>query len=122
MAMTQKTKNRLEGTIADLKVAKHISPGNRDDYIEFISEAAEGTNGLTLEEKTQANAQNLFNLCYLFIRDKIESGSTANGFWPLLFRMIERCSWQIVTITGIVSVTLILRPQIAAVIEHICTK
>lgn len=122
MAMTQKTKNRLEGTIADLKAAKHISPGNRDDYIEFISEAAEGTNGFTIEQKTQANAQNIFNLCYLFIRDKIESGSSAAGFWPGLFRLIERCKWQITIIVLGAFALLAYRPQIAQIVEHFTTR
>lgn len=118
MAMTQKTRNRLEGTIADLKAAKHISPGDRDDFIEFISEAAEGTNGLTIEEKTQANAQNLFNLCYLFIRDKVQNGGAA-GFWPSLFRLIYLCRWQITIIAIGAFILLGYRPQLAQLIEQL---
>jgi len=118
MAMTQKTRNRLEGTIADLKAAKHISPGDRDDFIEFISEAAEGTNGLTNEEKIQANAQNLFNLCYLFIRDKIQSGAAA-GFWPALFRLIYLCRWQVTIISLGAFILFGFRPQIVEALQSL---
>lgn len=118
MAMNLKARNRLEGTVADLKSSKNVSPGNRDDYIEIITEAAEGTNGLTLEEKVNATAQNLFNLCYLFIRDKIES-SPAAGFWPALFRLLYLCRWQITIIALGAFMLLGYRPQIVEALERI---
>ncbi len=96
MAMTQKIKNRLEEITVALKESKNVSLADKDDFIEIMSEAAEGTNGLTVEEKTQANSVNLFNLCYLFMRDKLNA---ATGFWPALFRLIYLCRWQITIIS-----------------------
>lgn len=96
MAMTQKVKNRLEEITIALKESKVVSLADKDDFIEIMSEAAEGTNGLSVEEKTQANSVNIFNLCYLFMRDKLNS---AVGFWPSLFRLIYLCRWQITIIS-----------------------
>lgn len=109
MAIPQKIQNRTDELVAALKTAKTLSLGDRDDYIEIMNEACEGTNGLTVEEKTQANSVNLANLCYLFLRDKIEG---ASGFWPALFRLIYLCRWQI-TILGLGAFVLFgYRPEI----------
>lgn len=117
MAMTQKTKNRLEETIAELKAAKHISLGDRDDYIELLTEAAEGTNGLTVEEKVQANAVNTFNLCYLMLRGRLD-GAAAAGFWPALFRLLYLCRWQVTIIALGAFVLFGFRPQIVEALER----
>ena len=110
MAISQKTRNRLDELTAALKECRDLSLNERDDYIEILAEAAEGTNGLTVEEKTQANSVNIFNLCYLFLRDKLEGGS--GGKWQALFRLIERCRWQIVIIAIGAFVLFGYRPEI----------
>ena len=120
MAITQKIQNRLSETVAALRDSKTLSLSDKDDYIEILSEAAEGTNGLTVEEKTQANSVNIFNLCYLFLRDKVEGRPT--GFWPCLFRLIERCRWQITIIVLGAFALLAYRPQIAAILDHFAPK
>lgn len=115
MAMLTKIKNRLDETVSALKESRDISLTDKDDYIELLHEAAEGTNGLTLEEKVQANSVNTFNLCYLMIRDKLENNTGRAG----LYRLIERCKWQLTIIAGFISVVLAFRPQLAAVIENL---
>ncbi len=113
MAMTAKIKNRLDELVAALKGSKTLSLNERDDLIEIIAQAAEGTNGLTAEEKTQANSENIFNLCYLFIRDKLEGGGSRAG----LYRLIYMCRHQI-TILGLGALGLLaFRPQVAALLE-----
>ena len=118
MGISQKTKNRLDELTATLKENRALSLNERDDYIEILAEAAAGTNGLTVEEKTQANSVNIFNLCYLVIRDKLE-GAAYGGFWPSLFRLIERCSWQIVIIVLGAFVLFGYRPQIAESLNNL---
>jgi hypothetical protein len=120
MAIPQKVQNRTDEIVAACKTAKDVSLGDRDDFIAIMMEACEGTNGLTPEEKLQANSVNLANLCYLFIRDKLE-GRPA-GFWPALFRLIERCKWQITIIVLGAFALLAYRPQIAQLIEHLTQK
>jgi len=118
MAMQQKIRNRLDEITAALKESKAVSLADKDDFIEIMAEAAEGTNGLTVAEKTQANSVNIFNLCYLFMRDKLEgAGAAAHGFWPALFRLIERCRWQLTIIILGAYVLLGYRPQIVEALE-----
>lgn len=116
MAITQKIQNRLTEVVAAIRDSKTLSLSDKDDFIEILSEAANGTNGLKSEEKLQANSVNIFNLCYLFLRDKLEGRPT--GFWPYLFRLIERCRWQITLIVLGAFALLAYRPQIAAILEH----
>ena len=97
MAIPQKVQNRADEIVAACKTTKNLSLSDRDDYIEIMTEACEGTNGLSPEQKLQANSVNLANLCYLFLRDKLEGRSA--GFWPALFRLIYLCRWQITIIS-----------------------
>ena len=121
MAVPQKIRNRTEEVTAALKECRHLTLSERDDLIEIMAEACEGTNGLTVEDKTQANSVNLANLCYLVIRDKIE-GTAAAGFWPLFFRWAERCSWQLVIIALGAFVLFGYRPEIVGAIKAIAGR
>ena len=118
MAISAKTRNRLDELIAALKKADGLTLNERDDLIEIITEAAEGTNGLTVEAKTQANSVNIFNLCYLYIRDRLEAPKKVTSWKDVLIR----CSWQTVAVVAItvpaVAVLLIYQPQLAAILEH----
>jgi len=121
MATPEKILNRTEEIVAGCKEARHISLGDRDDFIEIMKRACAGTNGLTTDDKLQACAENLANLTYLFIRDKLE-GATAAGFWPGLFRLIDRCRWQITIIVLGAFALLAYRPQIAQIVEHFTSR
>ena len=120
MAVPQKVQNRTDAIVSACKTATNVSLSNRDDYIAIMTEACEGTNGLSSEEKLQANSVNIANLCYLFIRDKLEDRPA--GFWPALFRLIERCKWQITIIVLGAFALLAYRPQIAQLVEHLTQK
>lgn len=119
MAVTQKILNRFDGLADAIKSTKVLTLNERDDYLEILFEAKEGTNGLTLEEKTQANSQNIFNLCYLFMRDKLEGSDGKSG----LYRLIFLCRNQIVTlILGVVLIVCVLmgyRPQVIQLFDHL---
>ena len=114
MPTPPKIANRAEAVINALKTDSRLSLSERDDMIEIMSEARDGTNGLTVEDKTQANSVNIANLTYLFIRHLLEGRETGRGG---LYRLIRDCRWQIVLIVAILSVLLAFRPQLAALIE-----
>ncbi len=111
-----KISNRAEEIISALKESRKLSLSERDDLIEIMTEARDGTNGLTVEEKTQANSVNIANLCYLYIRERLEG---ASGFWPQLFRLVERCRWQIVIIVLGAFALLAYHPEIAGLIASL---
>lgn len=119
MATPQKIANRSEALINALKANTELTLSERDDYIEIMTEAREGTNGLTTEEKTQANSENIANLCYLFIRHLLEGRNGSATSWK---DVCVKCAWQIVAGIGIVSALLIFRPELGAVISGIFGK
>lgn len=116
MATPQKVANRADAVIEALKKNDRLTLSERDDMIEIMSEAREGTNGLTVEEKTQANSVNLANLTYLFIRHLLEGCETGRAG---LYGLIRDCRWQIVILGGFLTLLLAFRPQLAAIIEKL---
>lgn len=120
MAVSQKIQNRLEETVAALKASREVSLSDKDDFIEILSEAAEGTNGLSVEDKTQANSVNIFNLCYMMIRDRLEG--RAVGFWPALFRLIYLVRWQITIIALGAFVLFGYRPEIVEALRALAGR
>ena len=90
-----------------------MSLNERDDYIGIMLDAKNGANGLPTEEKLQACSENIANLCYLIIRDKLEGGGGRAGLYVLIYR----CRWQIVILAGFITLLLAFRPQLAAIIE-----
>lgn len=115
MATPEKIQNRTDEIVVACKDARHISLGDRDDWIEIMKRACAGTNGLTTDEKLQACAENLANLTYLFIRDKLEG--ERGGGRAGLYRLIRDCRWQITIIALGAFVLLGYRPQIVEALK-----
>lgn len=114
MAIPQKIQNRADEVSAALKECRHLPLSERDDLIEIMAEARDGTNGLTVEDKTQANSVNLANLCYLYIRDRLEGeGGGRSG----LYRLIRDCRWQITIIALGAFVLFGYRPEIVGALK-----
>jgi hypothetical protein len=111
MAVPEKVANRTEEIVAALKESRDLSLGDKDSFIEIMKRACAGCNGLTPDEKLQACAENIANLCYLMIKDKLEGGRVV-GFWPHLFRLIERRTWAFVVIALAVIVLVGTSPEI----------
>jgi len=89
MAVPEKIANRTERIVAALREARHLSLGDRDSFVEIMKRSCIATNGMSAEEKLQACSENIADLCYLIIKDKLEGPATV-GFWPSLFRLIDR--------------------------------
>ena len=120
MAISRKTQNRLDTLTARLRENDgRLSLNDCDDYLEILAQSGEGTNGLTPEQKLQATSEGLFNLTYLFIRDKLETPKPATSWKDVLIK----CSWQTVAVVAItvpaVTALLAYRPQLAAILEHL---
>jgi len=119
MSVPLSVQNRYDTLSSALKTSKLLSLSDQDDYLKILEETRDGTNGLTLPEKLQANSQNLFNLCYLFMRDKLEGGNSRAG----LYRLIFLCRNQIVILVlGVVLIVCVLmgyRPQVIQLFDHL---
>lgn len=109
--------------------ASGLDAAVQEEVIENITATAASTNGLTHDEKIQAMSINQFEMArsdarihmsmsagFKRIEEKIASLGPI-GFWPALFRLLERCRWQLCIIVAIVAVTLVLKPELAAYLE-----
>ena len=119
MAISHKTQNRWDSLSARLRDNDgRISLNDCDDFLEILAQNAEGTNGLKPEEKLQAISEGLFNLTYLFIRDKLEAQKPATSWKDVLIK----CSWQTVAVVAItvpsITFLFVYQPQLAAILEH----
>lgn len=116
MAISHKTQNRWDTLSARLRAndGNRISLNDCDDYLEILAQSAQGTNGLGPEEKLQAASENIFNLTYLVIRDKLDAPRSRLS---LIRDIAIACRWQITIIALGVCAVLAFRPQIAALIE-----
>lgn len=114
MAIPTKISNRADAVTDAVKNASNLSIVEKDDLIEMICDARDGTNGLSLEDKTQANAENIANLTYLMVLHLI-SDKPKVSTWK---DVIISCRWNIVIIVTLVIELLAIRPQMASIIER----
>ena len=102
-----------------------LDPTVKEETIENLTSTAQSTNGFTHDEKIQAMSINQFDMArsdarihlsmaagFKRIEDKIASLGPV-GFWPALFRLIEKCRWQLCILAAIVAGMFILKPELA---------
>lgn len=114
MAVSEKILNRTDTSIKAVRDS-HLDVGEQDDLIEMACGARDGTNGLDPEQKLQACAENIANLVFLFIRQAVRKPAPTDSWKDVIIK----CRREI-TIIGLGIITLlVLRPQIADIVEHI---
>lgn len=117
MAVSEKILNRTDTSIRAIRDS-HLDVGEQDDLIEMACSARDGTNGLNPEEKLQANAENIANLVFLFIRQSVRKPLPTDTWKDVIIK----CRREI-TVIGLGAFALLaFRPQIAAVVEHILSR
>ncbi len=113
MAVSEKILNRTDTAIQAIRDS-HLAPGEKDDLIEIVCDARDGTNGLSPEEKLQSNANNIFALVFLFIRAATAKPAPTDSWKDVIIK----CRREML-ILGLGALALLaFRPQIALVIEH----
>ena len=117
MAVSEKILNRTDTAVKAIRDS-HLDVGEQDDLIEMACSARDGTNGLNPEQKLQANAENIANLVFLFIRQSVRKPQPTDTWKDVIIK----CRREI-TVIGLGIITLLaFRPQIAAVVEHILAR
>ena len=105
--------------------SSELDPAVKEETIQNLVSTAASTNGLKGDEKIQAISINQFDMArsdarihlsmaagFRRIEERIASLGPV-GFWPALFRLMEKCRWQLCIIIAILSVTLVLKPELA---------
>ena len=117
MAVSEKILNRTDTSIKAVRDS-HLDVGEQDDLIEMACGARDGTNGLNPEAKLQACAENIANLVFLFIRQAVRKPPPTDSWKDVIIK----CRREI-TVIGLGIITLlVLRPQIADIVEHILRR
>ena len=106
-----------------------LDPAVKEETIQNLTSTAAATNGYTQEEKMQAIAINQFDMArsdarihmtmaagFKCIEERI-AALAPTGVWPSLFRLIERCRWQLTIISLGAFVLLGYRPEIAGLLR-----
>lgn len=94
----------------------NLSLDEQTDLIDLLNDTLEGTNGLTEKEKLQNVSVSIFNLTRIFCNSIIQNHKKTTTWKDV----IVLCKNQIMWLGFGLVVLLALRPEISAVIEHMC--
>ena len=110
-----KIRSQTTACLSAIDNSKHLDENDKILFRDLINNAANGTNGLDKEEKLQNVSETVFSLVMLKILDKCTSNEDNKRY--SLYSMIAECKWAICVLGGILSLVLILRPEISALIS-----
>lgn len=114
MAITALNQSRADNVIGEIKTSS-LPSAVKDDLIEGTNASLTATNGLTPEEKLQACCENQFRLQVMIARIMVslcDKRSAEN--WKTV---IISCRWQICVALAIIGSIIVLRPEVAKLIE-----
>ena len=112
--MQDKIKSQRNACLSEIDNSKSLDENDKILFRDLINNAADGTNGLNQEEKLQNVSETVFSLVMLRILDKCSLPKEDKRY--SLYKMVTECKWAICVLGGILSVGLILRPELSALI------
>jgi prenyltransferase beta subunit len=115
--MQDKIKSNRNAVLSAIDSSTHIDENDKILFRDLINNAADGTNGLGQEEKLQNVSETVFSLVMLKILDKCAAPDVKKRY--SLYSMIAECKWAICVLGGIVSIALIMRPELSSLITAI---
>ena len=109
-----KIQSQTKACLSAIDGSAHLDENDKILFRDLINNAANGTNGLDKEEKLQNVSETVFSLVMLKILDKCTSPKEDRRY--SLYRMITECKWAICLLGAILSLALILRPELSALL------
>lgn len=113
--MQDKIKSNRNAVLSAIDSSTHIDENDKILFRDLINNAADGTNGLSQDEKLQNVSETVFSLVMLKILDKCSEPNENKKY--SLYRMVTECKWAICVLGGIISAALILRPELSSLIS-----
>lgn len=110
--ITEKMKQRAENTKKAVNESS-VDSLMKETICENIDSSLNACNGLTMEEKIQANSENNFITSLLLSKLYVRMENNEQTTWK---DTIIKCKWQIVIICLFITCLLVFRPEIAQVI------
>ena len=93
----------------------NLSVSLKEDLTDSLASTLAATNGMTPEEKLQASTENQFTMTRLFAITLVQLGSRAASWRDVAIAY----KWPLVIMFGFLCVSLIFRPELAALVESI---
>lgn len=93
----------------------NLSTSLKEDLTDSLAKSLETTNGLSQDEKLQACTENQFTLTRLFAITLVQLGSRAASWRDVAIAY----KWPLVIMFGFLCLALMLRPELAALVESI---
>lgn len=112
-----KIKSQTTACLSAIDNSSHLDENDKILFRDLINNAANGTNGLDKEEKLQNVSETVFSLVMLKILDKCTSPKDEKRY--SLYKMVTECKWAICVLGGILSLALILRPELSSLISSL---
>lgn len=95
--------------------ASNLSAALKEDLTAVVENTAETTNGLTARDKLQKMSENLFDLSRLLALFIVAQGRRVATWKDVAIAF----KWPIVIMFGFLCLALMLRPELAALVESI---
>lgn len=112
-----KIRSQTTACLSAIDGSSHLDENDKILFRDLINNAANGTNGLDKEEKLQNVSETVFSLVMLKILDKCSSPKEERKY--SLYKMVSECKWAICVLGGILSIALILRPELSALLTSL---
>lgn len=112
-----KIQSQTRACLSAIDRSQHLDENDKILFRDLINNAANGTNGLDKEEKLQNVSETVFSLVMLKILDKCASPKEDVRY--SIYRTIAECKWAICVLGGILSVALIMRPELSTLISKL---
>lgn len=112
--LQDKIKSNRNAVLSAIDSSSHIDENDKILFRDLINNAADGTNGLTQEQKLQNVSETVFSLVMLKILDKCSVPKEIKRY--SIYRMVAECKWAICLLGGIISAALIMRPELSSLI------
>ena len=116
--MQDKIKSQRNACLSEIDNSKSLDENDKILFRDLINNAADGTNGLINLDGTNKRIVNVsetvFSLVMLKILDKCSLTKEDKRY--SIYKMVTECKWSICVLGGILSVALILRPELSALI------
>ena len=87
----------------------------KEDLRAVVRSTESGTNGCSPEDKLQAVAQGLFDLARITVYNMIHESKAVKGWKDV----VVETKWQLCLALAIIAGMLVLRPQLAALVESL---
>lgn len=107
-------KSQRNACLSKIERSSSIDDADKMLFRDLVNNAADGTNGLSQEQKLQNVSETVFSLVMLKIMDKCSE--VRESKISTMYSTISDCKWAICVLGGIIALMCVLRPELSALL------